>query len=69
MRLSKKVMIEILQQRMENLEKTYGFKPRTGYSQVEGKGESINRRYGEYNAYDNLIFSIENEMNEFGDSK
>lgn len=41
--------------RLDYYEATYGFTRKNGWSQVEGKGEEINRAYGEYDCCLSLI--------------
>jgi hypothetical protein len=42
-------------------ERTYGFHDRTGYAQVTGKGEELNRLFGEYSQLKDLmgLFSLD----------
>jgi len=44
----KKELIEFLENKIEEKEKIFGFVEHNGYAQVEGKGEKLNREYGEY---------------------
>lgn len=52
---SKKALGVSLWGKVEWLEKKYGFKSYDGWNQVNGKGEEINRAYGEYNCLFKLI--------------
>jgi hypothetical protein len=58
-RFSKNKMIVYLQNKQNEMEKAYGFDPNDGWDQVEGKGEKLNRLYGEYNQLESLIIAIE----------
>ena len=40
---------------IETLEETYGFSTESGYAQVMGKGEEVNREYGAYSALQDLL--------------
>jgi len=44
-------------ERINKLEETYKFKSYNGWAQVDGKGEEINRAYGEYEC----LLSITND--------
>lgn len=57
-RFSKAAMIAKLEFLMSNLEKQYGFYRDMGYSFVAGKSEDINRAFGQYDAYRDLIDDI-----------
>jgi len=56
---SKKSILEFLEFKLQGLIKVYGFDLNTGYAQVEGKGEELNREYGEYYFYKTLISSLD----------
>lgn len=56
-RFSKAAVIEELSKKIVRFEETYKFTTHTGYAQVKGKGEEINRAYGEYVALVHLIGS------------
>lgn len=47
-RFSKKKLAKDIWGRINALEVTYKFKSYDGWNQVNGKGEEINREYGEY---------------------
>lgn len=48
MRFSKKALAIYLVRRIRYAQKTYHFHERSGWNQVDGTGEEINRAYGEY---------------------
>jgi hypothetical protein len=48
MRFSKQSLAIYLARRIRAAQKTFGFHDRSGWNQVAGKGEEINRAYGEY---------------------
>lgn len=50
MRFSKASLAIYLARRIRYAQKTYGFHENSGWNQVAGKGEEINRAYGEYAA-------------------
>jgi len=56
---SKKSILEFLEFKLQGLIKVYGFDLNTGYAQVEGKGEELNRVYGEFDAVVVLIQYVE----------
>ena len=58
-RFSKQLFAKEVWEKIYHLEKTYGFKSYDGWNQVKGKGEEINRAYGEYNC----LFMLTNEYN------
>lgn len=58
-RFSKNAMVLYLSSMATMIEDKYGFDPHNGWAQVDGKGEELNREYGEYRAYLNLIESIQ----------
>lgn len=45
---------------LEAIEKEYKFDRSNGYSQIEGKGEELSRKYGEYSAF-RWVYEIINE--------
>jgi hypothetical protein len=47
-RFSKAMVGAWIAERRKALEKQYRFNPQNGWAQVEGKGEVVNRAYGEY---------------------
>lgn len=40
---------------IDALEREHGFDSRNGWAQVEGKGEAVNRAYGEYETLRGLV--------------
>lgn len=54
-RFSKKKMIADTIRKIDLLENQYGFTYKTGWSQVDGRSESINRAYGRYDALTELL--------------
>jgi hypothetical protein len=54
-RFSKQTVIDYIARRQSELEAEFGFDPRNGWSQVDGKGEEINRAYGEYASLSTLV--------------
>jgi hypothetical protein len=54
-RFSKQSLIDYIERRQTELEAEFGFTARDGWSQVEGKGEEINRAYGEYTHLSTLV--------------
>lgn len=63
-RFSKKVVAEIIGRGIGYREQKFGFHDRTGYAQVTGKGEEINRAYGEYHMLIDLadLFDLDHEV-------
>ena len=55
MRFSKATLAARLSDRVTRLQLEWNFDPRNGYAQVEGRGEEINRAYGEWNALRDLM--------------
>ena len=53
-------MLKFLTSRVENLEGLYGFSRTNGFGQSYGKGEDINRLYGEWAMCITMIDCIEN---------
>lgn len=47
-RFSKASLLEHLDRRITALQEKYRFDPMNGWAQVRGRGEEINREYGEY---------------------
>ena len=56
--MKKSKIIEIINDRITELECEYGFVGGNGWAQVDGKGEKINRAYGEYDSLGWLIIEI-----------
>ncbi len=52
-------MVEFLSTAANAIEGKWGFDPHNGWAQVDGRGEEVNRDYGAYRAYLELIDSIE----------
>lgn len=58
-RFSKKILLIELQADRDRLEKEHGFIEKDGWNQVTGKGEYINRMYGQYNFILHLITELD----------
>jgi hypothetical protein len=54
-RFSKKAFIAELAESIQLYELDFGFDRNDGYSQVEGKGEEINRAYGRFDMLCDLL--------------
>jgi hypothetical protein len=67
MRFSKEVIRKRLTGQIDYLEQTYGFIQRMGWEQVNGKGEELNRKYGEYEILCGLLDKIDNNSFYFQD--
>ena len=59
-RFSKQALIDELDSLIEHYEKEDGFRRDTGWNQVRGKGEGVNRDYGMFDAYSHVRDMIEN---------
>jgi len=57
-RFSKEKMLNDLDGLIQQLVRNEGFDVRDGWQQVDGKGEAINRAYGQMDAYLALWFMI-----------
>lgn len=55
-RFSKAQLSADVFERIRVLESTYGFTNHDGWDQVDGKGEMLNRKYGEY---EQLLWLVE----------
>lgn len=58
-RLSAKAIVTHLEIKAARLERDYGFDGANGWDQVRGKGEEVNRAYGQYVAMRDLLNAIE----------
>ncbi len=47
-RFSKQVVIDQLDKQIDHFQKQHGFHHRTGWAQVDKKGEAVNRAYGQW---------------------
>lgn len=54
-RFSRAFVLRELEIRINNIQARRSFTTQTGYKQVEGKGEEINRDYAKWDAYRSLI--------------
>jgi hypothetical protein len=54
-RFSKAKLAAYVERRRIELQTEFGFDPTNGWAQVEGKGEAVNRAYGEYDSLANLV--------------
>jgi hypothetical protein len=54
MRKTKSNIIEFIEAKLNRLEYAYDFTPMNGSAQVDGKGEELNRLYGEYDCLQDL---------------
>lgn len=59
MAFSKKAMIEHLTICAERLQKEHRFDPGNGWNQVKGKSEEVNRAYGQWRTYLQILDDIE----------
>jgi hypothetical protein len=58
-RFSKASMRAYLEMVQANIEKSYKFDHQSGWSQVEGRGEVMNRAYGEWNMCGMLLRQLD----------
>ncbi len=60
-RFSKKALADFVFMKIGYFEKEFGFSMHDGWNQVDGRGEKINRAYGEYDALTELVavFNLE----------
>ena len=61
-RFSKAVLRDWLTKSIAHMEHEYGFTRATGWSQVNNKGEAMNRAYGEYD----MLLTILDNLNGWG---
>lgn len=57
-RYSKAALIEYLDRRVGQLQSEHGFHPTDGSAQVNGRGEEVNRAYGEHEALNGLLLNV-----------
>jgi len=69
MAFSKQNLISDLETIAGNLQRRHNFTCETGYSQVDGKGESINRDYAEWDRVRIIIDSIKSGYVGYGELK
>lgn len=62
MRFNKNNVQDFILARMKYYQDTYKFNYGDGYSVVIGKGEELNRAFGEYSAYRAMLDSIESGL-------
>lgn len=58
-RFSKKMLAKIIADKVFYLQDKNRFDPDDGWAQVHGKGEEINRDYGEYITLKNLVSQLD----------
>lgn len=58
-RFSKQSVVNTLLKEHDRLIEEYHFNSDDGWSQVDGKGEEINRAYGRFTAIHDILMSIE----------
>ncbi len=68
-RFSKKQMATWLGKSTLWMEQEYGFHDRTGCAQVRGKGEDLNRAFGEYTQLRNLMDVFDLDWQHFWDGR
>lgn len=62
-RFSKKQLAQWIGKKTRWMEIEYGFHDQTGWAQVEGKGEELNRLFGEYQQLKDLmgVFNLDHQ--------
>lgn len=68
-RFSKKVLAYWIGERTLWMETEYKFHDRTGYVQVFGKGEELNRLFGEYQQLKSLMYAFDLDWQDFWDGR
>lgn len=68
-RLSKRTLAMWIGKTTLYYENEYGFHDMTGYAQVTGKGENLNRLFGEYTRMRNLMHVFDLDWQHFWDGR
>lgn len=68
-RFSKKQLAIWIGKKTKWMETEYGFHTQTGWAQVEGKGEKLNRLYGEYEQLQDLMHVFDLDWQSYWDAR